>query len=65
MYVKGKDKANSVQDLTFPGGLRLPDFMEIGTLRWQGCQSYVPAAFTPRKYSFYSFILDAESTTGP
>ena len=26
------------------------------------CQLYAPAAFTPRKYSWYSFLLDAEST---
>jgi len=27
-----------------------------------GCEPYVPAAFTPRKYSWYSFLLEAEST---
>ena len=26
---------------------------------------YAPAAFTPRKYSWYSFLLEAESTPGP
>jgi len=26
---------------------------------------YTPAAFTPRKYSWYSFLLEAESTPGP
>jgi len=26
------------------------------------CQTYVPAAFTPRKCSWYSFLLEAEST---
>ena len=30
-----------------------------------GCQPYIPAAFTPRKYSWYSFLLEAESTPGP
>jgi len=25
---------------------------------------YAPAAFTPRKYSWYSFLLEAESTQG-
>jgi hypothetical protein len=38
---------------------------KIGTWRWLGCQPYAPAAFTPRKYSWYSFLLKAESTTGP
>jgi hypothetical protein len=44
--------------------LRLPDFKTIGIWRWQGCQPYAPAAFTPRKYSWYSFLLEAESTPG-
>ena len=30
-----------------------------------GCQPYAPAAFTPTKYSWYSFLLEAESTPGP
>jgi len=30
-----------------------------------GCQPYAPAVFTPRKYSWYSFLLEAESTPGP
>jgi len=25
-----------------------------------GCQPYAPAAFSPRKYSWYSFLLEAE-----
>jgi len=29
-----------------------------------GCQPYAPAAFTPRKYSWYSFLLEAGSTPG-
>jgi len=32
---------------------------------WEGCQPYTPAAFTPRKYSWYSFLLEAERTPGP
>jgi hypothetical protein len=27
--------------------------------------SYAPAAFTPRNYSWYSFLLETESTPGP
>jgi len=30
-----------------------------------GFQRYAPAAFTPRKYSWYSFLLEAKSTPGP
>jgi len=65
--VKGKRvKQSSLQGLTGPEGSRrlgLPDFKTIGTWRRQ-CQPYVPAAFTPRKYSWYSFLLEAESRTG-
>jgi hypothetical protein len=65
---KGKGKAIPLQTLTGPEvsrRLRLTDFNTIGTWRWQGCQPYVPAAFTPRKYSWYSFLLEVESTPGP
>jgi len=30
-----------------------------------GCQPYAPVTFTPRKYSWYSFLLEAESTPRP
>jgi hypothetical protein len=34
--------------------------------RWrQGCQPYVPATFYPQEDSWYSFLLQAESTPGP
>jgi len=29
------------------------------------CQPYTPAAFTLRKFSWYSFLLEAESTPEP
>jgi hypothetical protein len=64
----GKGKAIPLQTLTGPEvsrRLRLPDFKTVGTSSWQGCQPYAPAAFTPRKYSWYSFLLEAESTPGP
>jgi hypothetical protein len=63
--IKGKGKAIPLQALTGPEGsrrFRLPDFKTIGTSRWQGCQPYAPAAFTPRKYSCYSFLLEVELT---
>jgi hypothetical protein len=47
---KRKGKAIPLQALTGTEGSRrlwLPDFKTIGTLRWQGCQPYAPAAFTP------------------
>jgi hypothetical protein len=62
-----KRKAIPLQALTGREGsssLRLPDVKTIGTLRWQGYLPYAPAAFTPRKYSWYSFLLESESTPG-
>jgi hypothetical protein len=63
-----KGKAIPLQALTGPEGsrrLRLPDLKTTGARRWQGCHPYAPAAFTSRKYSWYSFLLEAESTPGP
>jgi hypothetical protein len=68
MIYKGKGKAIPLQVWTGPQGprrLELPDFKTIDTLWWQGCQPYAPAVFTPRKYSWYSFLLEVESTPGP
>ena len=47
------------------GGLGSQISMTFGTWRWWGCQLHAPAAFTPRKRSWYSFSLGAESTLGP
>ena len=43
---------------------RLPDFMTFGTWRWRGCQPHAPAAFTPRKFSWYSYSRGTDSTVG-
>jgi len=59
---KAKGKAIPLQTWTDPESsrrLRLPDFKTIGTWKWWGCQPYAAAAFTPRKYSWYSFLLEA------
>jgi len=45
-----KGKAIPLQAWTGPEGsrsLRLPDFKTVGTWRWQGCQPYASATFTP------------------
>ena len=50
--VQCKVKTIQLQAWTGPEGsrrLRLPDFMTIGTWRWQGCQYYATAAFTPQE----------------
>jgi hypothetical protein len=48
--ISNQGKAIPLQALTGPEGsrrLRLPDFMTIGTWRWQRCHPYAPAALTP------------------
>jgi len=42
----------------------LPDFM-ITAQDGGKVEPCAPAAFTPRKYTWYSFLLEAESTPGP
>ena len=48
-----------------PGGLGSQIFITFATWRWWGCQPHAPATFNPRKCSWYSFSLGAESTPGP
>jgi hypothetical protein len=67
-FIKGEGKAIPLQAWSGPEGfkrLRLQNFITIGTWRWQNCQPYTPAAVTPRKYSWYSFLLEAEFTPEP
>ena len=47
------------------GKLRSLDYVTMAQDGGTDCQPYVPADFTPRKYSGYSFLLEAESTPGP
>ena len=62
---EGKGKAVPLEALSSPEGsrkLRFPDFM---TTAQEVRQPYAQAVFTPRKCSWYSFLLEAESTPGP
>jgi hypothetical protein len=45
--------------------LRFPDFMTTAQYGGKVCQPYALAAFIPRKCNWYSFLLEAESTSGP
>ena len=42
--VKGLKASAGPED---PSKFRLPNFKTTATGRWQGCQPYAPAAFTP------------------
>ena len=58
-------KAVQLQAWSGPEGsrkLRFPDYM---TTAQDGGKVVSPAVFTPRKCSWYSFLLEAESTPGP
>ena len=51
--------------------VKAPSFRDNGTVMVVGCQPYAPSAFTSRsipddrKHTWYSFLLEAESTPGP
>ena len=58
MVFKSKGKAVPLEAWSGPESsrkLRFPDFMTTA-------QPYAPAAFTPRKCFWYSFLSEAEST---
>ena len=66
--IHGKAKAIPLQAWTGPessGRLRLPDFK---TVAYKGGKVVSPTHWPPlppRKYFWYSFLLDTESTLGP
>jgi len=65
--LKWKSEAIPLESCTDPEcsrRFRLPEFKSIGTLMWQLYQPHAPAAFTPMKYCWYSFLLESESTQG-
>ena len=66
--IKGKGKAVPLQAWTGPEGsrkLRLPDFVTAAQDGGKVVSLTHRPLFTPRKYSWYSFLLEAESTPGP
>jgi hypothetical protein len=64
--LKGKViPVQAVEALRVAGGSGSHIFRQSAR-RWrQGCQPYAPAAFYPQEDSWYSFLLEAESTPGP
>ena len=66
--LQGKGKAVPLQAWTGPEGsrkLRLPDFVTTAQDGGKFVSLTHRPLFTPRKYSWYSFLLEAESTPGP
>jgi hypothetical protein len=67
-YLPRKVKVKVKQSRYRPRGfqeVKVPRLHDNGTGWWEGCQPHAPIAFTPRKCSWYSFLLEAESTPGP
>jgi len=63
-----KDKVMPVQASRGSEGsrrLRLSDFKTNRPMKVVRFQPYAPAAFTPRKYYWFSFLLEDESNPGP
>jgi len=62
-----KGKADPLQAWSGPEGSRKLRFTEFRTTAQDGgkVKPYAPAAFTPRQYTWYSFLLEVESTPGP
>jgi hypothetical protein len=70
-YFKGEVKLKAKQSITGldrPRGFQeveAPGFHDSQHMKVVRLSAYAPAAFTPRKYFWYSFLLEAESTPGP
>ena len=66
---KGKGKAITLQTWTGPEGsrsLRLPRFQDNQCMKPVRLSALRPGClYPPRKYSWYSFLLETESTPGP
>jgi len=63
-----KVKAIPLQAWSDPEGsrkLRFPDYMTMAQDGGKVVTAYAPAAVTPRKCSWYSFLLEDKSTPGP
>jgi hypothetical protein len=52
------------QALRDPGSWNSNNFWTVGICRRPGCHPYAPAAFIPKRYHWYSFLLEAGRTHG-
>jgi hypothetical protein len=67
-HLNTNKKAISVQAWTGPEGsrsLRLPKFLDDLHMKVPMSALRTGRLYSPRKYSWYSFLLEAESTPGP
>ena len=65
---RGKGKTVPLQSWSGPGGsrkLRFPDFMTTAQDGGKVVSLRHRPPLPPRKYTWYSFLLEAESTPGP
>jgi len=61
-------KSSPVTGLEWPRGfqeVKFPIFYDNNAGGGKVCQPYAPAAFSHRKYTWYSFLSEAETTLGP
>jgi hypothetical protein len=68
IIIKGKGKAVPLEGWSGPESsrkLRFPDFLTTARDVGKIFNHMQTAAFTSRKFSWYSFLLEAESTPGP
>jgi hypothetical protein len=68
MYLYKKGKAVPLQAWSGPEGsrkLRFPDFMKMAQDSAMVVSLAHRPSFTPRKYTWFSFLLEAELTPGP
>ena len=68
MKKSGKGKAVPLQSWSGPEGsrkLRFPDFMTTAQDGGNVVRLMYRPPLPPRKYTWYSFMLEAESTPGP
>ena len=61
----GKGKSVPLEAWSGPEGSRKLKFSDFVTTLQDGGKPYAPAAFNPRKCSWFSFLLEADSTAGP
>jgi hypothetical protein len=63
-YATGCDDLDEVKTIHIQE-VEAPRFQDTRHMKVVSSQPYAPAVFSSRKYSWYSFLLEAKSTPGP